>query len=208
MNKQQEMNFPRGYNKSVGSDFLRISFLLSFFLIVLSSCASHRSGQYVLESGKWVFKSSRVGFQSLFRGSEAVEDTKSYVDSGDFIWPVPGSKRISSHYGKRGRRHHDGLDIAAKSGTHIIASAKGTISFVGRMRGYGKTVVIKHSNGHHTVYAHNSKNYVRKGQRVTQGEVIANVGSTGRSTGPHLHFEIRKNNKARNPAGYLARLKK
>ena len=151
------MNFLRNSKKSTGVDFLRFSFSFSILFFVLSSCAGHRSGRYVQENGKWVFKGSRVGFQSLFTDERIGSDT-SYSGGGDFIWPVPGSKRISSHYGKRGRRNHDGLDIAAKSGTHIVASAKGKISFVGRMRGYGKVVIIKHNNGHHTVYAHNSKN--------------------------------------------------
>lgn len=184
--------------------FLILSLLFSLFF----SCASHKSGQYVLKNGQWVFVSSKVGFSSRYDNGRVDNSDYNYQDTGEYIWPVPGSKRVSSHFGKRGSSHHDGVDIAAKRGTSIIASAKGVVSFVGYMRGYGKTVIVKHKNGHHTVYAHTNKYFVSKGQKVSQGEVIAKVGSTGRSSGPHLHFEIRKNNLVRNPAGYLNRLKK
>lgn len=182
--------------------------LLSLIFSIFLSCATHRSGQYVLKEGHWVFVPSKVGFSSLLANGRVDNSDYSYQDTGEFIWPVPGSKRVSSHFGKRGRGHHDGVDIAAPTGTHIIASARGVVSFAGYMRGYGKTVIVKHANGHHTVYAHTNKYFVSKGQSVSQGEVIAKVGSTGRSSGPHLHFEIRKNNLVRNPASYLNRLKK
>lgn len=178
-----------------------------FLFLILFSCASHRSGKYVQQNGKWIFVASKVGFRSQLAESRVDTSNYDHLDSGEFIWPVPGSKRVSSHFGKRGSGHHDGVDIAAKTGTNIIASNKGVVSFAGRMRGYGKTVIIKHPNGHHTVYAHANKYFVSKGQKVSQGEVIAHVGSTGRSSGPHLHFEIRKNNKVRNPASYLNRLR-
>ena len=174
----------------------------------LFACAGHRSGKYVQKDGQWVFVPSQVGFKSRLKDARIDTSNYDFIDSGDFIWPVPGSKRVSSHFGKRGSGHHDGVDIAAPRGTHIVASSSGVVSFVGRMRGYGKTVIVKHPNGHHTVYAHTHRYFVSKGQKVSQGEVIAKVGSTGRSSGPHLHFEIRKNNKVRNPARYLAGLKR
>lgn len=180
--------------------------LVSLIFIIATSCASHRSGRYVQKNGKWVFVASNVGFRAQLADSRVDTSNYDYLESGEFIWPVPASKRVSSHFGKRGSGHHDGVDIAARRGTNIIASAGGKVSFVGRMRGYGKTVILKHPNGHHTVYAHTNKYFVKKGQSVSQGEVIAHVGSTGRSSGPHLHFEIRKNNKVRNPASYLSKL--
>lgn len=125
------------------------------------------------------------------------------IDPGRFMWPVPSSRRISSSFGQRGSKHHDGIDIPASRGANVIASDDGKVAYSGRMRGYGNIVVIKHSGGYHTVYAHNQKNFARKGQKVSKGEVIALVGSTGRSSGPHVHFEIRKNNRSRNPATYL-----
>ena len=140
------------------------------------------------------------------------DDRTGYLSSQSslvrFIWPVPAAKRISSYYGMRRGRHHDGIDIPARSGSHILAADRGKVIFSGRMRGYGRVVVIKHDGGYHTVYAHNKQNYVNKGQKVGQGEVIAQVGSSGRSSGPHLHFEIRKNNRVRDPANYLHRVQK
>jgi len=127
--------------------------------------------------------------------------------SGRFIRPSSG--RISSGFGMRrhpvlGRtRMHNGIDIAAPSGTPIRASASGTVVTATYMRGYGNTVIIDHGQGFSTLYGHCSRLMVRAGQRVGQGQVIAAVGSTGLSTGPHLHFEIRINGRPVNPMGYL-----
>lgn len=189
----------------------KLTNIISFFALSMMfvSCAHHRSGKYVYSGGKWVFKKTNIGFLSGgYDGGRVDNSPYEYKDYGKFIWPVPGSKKVSSFFGKRGRKHHDGVDIPAVSGTNIIASAPGKVVFSGKMRGYGNIVVIKHKNGYHTVYAHNRKHYVKKGQSVSQGEVIAQVGNTGRSSGPHLHFEIRRNNKVRNPALYLSRMNK
>lgn len=185
----------------------KLIYLILFLLV--SSCAHHRSGRYVFESGKWVFKKSHTGFMhGGFDFGRVDNSAYDFKDDGRFIWPVPSSKKVSSHFGKRRGRHHDGIDIPAVTGTHIVAAASGEVTVASWMRGYGKIIVIKHNDGYHTVYAHNSKHYVRKGQKVSQGEVIGKVGSTGRSSGPHLHFEIRRKNKVRNPKHYLARLRK
>lgn len=183
--------------------------IIIFTIFLVSSCANHRSGRYVYNKGKWVFQKSNTGLYHRGINFGRVDNTQySFTDDSKFIWPVPSSKKISSKFGKRQGRHHDGVDIPAVTGTHIVASASGTVSVSGWMRGYGRVIVIKHVSGYHSVYAHNSKHFVKKGQKVSQGEVIGKVGSSGRSTGPHLHFEIRRNNKVRNPAFYLARLKK
>jgi len=180
--------------------FARVSFLL---LMLLGSSCAMKSGYYAQKNGKWTFVSQKTGFSNYFENPR-VDNTKfNYRDTGKFRWPVPASKRISSFFGPRHGRHHDGIDIAAKRGTSIIASASGRVKFSGKMRGYGNVIVINHKDGYHTVYAHNSRNSVRKGQQVSQGEVIGKVGSTGRSSGPHLHFEIRKNNRVANPGKYL-----
>jgi len=170
------------------------------FMILFSSCAM-RSGKYVMKNGQWVFQKSSVGFMNkkFFGGSSNSVD---YRSVGDFMWPVPSSKKISSHYGKRGSRMHEGIDIPARAGASIMAAKGGKVTFSGRMRGYGNVVVVKHDRGFHTVYAHNKRNFARKGQSVSKGEVIAAVGNTGRSTGNHLHFEIRRNNKNQNPMAY------
>ena len=94
---------------------------------------------------------------------------------------------------------HTGLDIAARSGTPIRAALGGLVKFVGWKGGYGRTVIVEHPNGYETLYGHCSKILVDRGQTVKRGERIANVGSTGVTTGPHVHFEVKKNGKRMNP---------
>ena len=120
------------------------------------------------------------------------------------IKPVSGI--ITSRFAASSRirsSSHTGLDIATSSGTPIKAAASGTVSFSGRKGSYGKMIVINHANGVQTYYAHCSALYASVGQTVTQGQKIAAVGSTGNSTGPHLHLEIRVNGVAYNPQNYL-----
>jgi murein DD-endopeptidase MepM/ murein hydrolase activator NlpD len=120
------------------------------------------------------------------------------------LWPISGS--VNSGYGARGAGFHDGVDIGALEGTPIHAAEKGEVIYSDQIRGYGNIVIVRHDGGIVTVYAHNQINLVREGQSVERGEVIAKVGSTGRVTGPHLHFEIRKNNAAQDPMRYLPQL--
>ncbi len=125
------------------------------------------------------------------------------------IWPVRG--RITSGFGYRihpifkTRRFHAGIDIAAPAGTAVKAAASGEVLYAGWLRGYGKVVIILHRGGMATVYAHLKDIVVREGQRVSQGEIIGSVGSTGWSTGPHLYFEVRIDGRAVNPLKYLPR---
>ncbi len=119
-----------------------------------------------------------------------------------FIRPV-AKARITSRFGMRWGRHHDGVDFAAPMGTPIRAAADGVVIYSGTARGYGNIVLIKHDERFVTVYAHNRRNLVKKGQRVRQGQTIAELGSTGRSTGPHVHFEVRDRGKPKNPLFYL-----
>ncbi|NEP83362.1 MAG: peptidoglycan DD-metalloendopeptidase family protein [Okeania sp. SIO3B3] len=120
-----------------------------------------------------------------------------------YTWPSKGT--LTSGYGWRWGRMHRGIDIAAPTGTPIVAAAPGVVTFANwNSGGYGNLVEIKHPNGSLTVYAHNSQILVREGQKVAQGELIAKMGSTGRSTGPHLHFEIHPTgNGAVNPMALL-----
>jgi murein DD-endopeptidase MepM/ murein hydrolase activator NlpD len=120
------------------------------------------------------------------------------------LWPVNGT--INSGFGARGSGFHDGIDIAAVEGAPIRAVEKGEVIYSDQIRGYGNIVILRHAGGIVSVYAHNQVNLVRDGQSVERGEVIAKVGSTGRVTGPHLHFEIRKNNAAQDPMRYLPQL--
>ena len=107
-----------------------------------------------------------------------------------YQWPTKGV--FTSGYGWRWGRMHKGIDIANNTGTSIHASRDGTVTHAGWMGAYGYLVEIAHDDGESTRYAHNSRLMVRKGQKVKQGTRIALMGSTGRSTGPHLHFEIRR----------------
>ena len=121
------------------------------------------------------------------------------------IWPIRG--RNTSNFGPRGRSVHEGIDLAAPRGTPVLASAAGRVAYSGNgMRGYGKVVVIKHTNDLSTVYAHNSSLLVRMGDSVAQGQTIAKVGATGRATGPHLHFEIRRRGVPEDPRQFLTAL--
>ena len=120
------------------------------------------------------------------------------------LWPVSGM--INSRFGARGVSFHDGIDIAAPEGTPILAIERGEVVYSDQLRGYGNIVIIRHAGAMISVYAHNQINLVREGQQVERGTIIAKVGSTGRVTGPHLHFEIRKHNAAQDPLRYLPQL--
>ncbi|AFY72816.1 metalloendopeptidase-like membrane protein [Synechococcus sp. PCC 7502] len=133
-------------------------------------------------------------------------DTSDYGLSSNFVWPAQGM--LSSRFGWRWGRLHQGIDIAAPVGTPIWAAAGGVVDYAGwNNGGYGNMIDIRHSNGSITRYAHLSAIYVRQGQPVNQSQVIAAMGSTGFSTGPHLHFEIRPNGRsAIDPMAFLARI--
>ncbi len=118
-----------------------------------------------------------------------------------FAWPVRG--RITSSYGPRGRRLHEGLDIAASRGSLVRAAEAGRVVFSGRMGGYGNVVVIRHSPAYASVYAHHRRNRVGRGGFVDKGAVVGEVGTSGNATGPHLHFEIRRDEIAQDPLLFL-----
>jgi murein DD-endopeptidase MepM/ murein hydrolase activator NlpD len=125
------------------------------------------------------------------------------------VWPVRG--QVSSGYGYRehpkfgDQKFHSGVDIIAPQGTPVKTTADGIVSYSGSSEGSGNTVVIEHGHGFSTAYAHNLRNLVRVGQRVKREDVIAITGSTGISTGPHVHYEIWKNGRHVNPKAYLGR---
>ena len=146
--------------------------------------------------------------------SSSNDEAPSYVDSGEIsskgmTWPAPGNNRVSSPFGYRihpifgTRKMHTGIDISAPMGATIVAATDGTVQTAGGMGGYGNAVVIDHGGGIATLYAHNSQLLVSAGQKVTRGQVIAKAGSTGYSTGPHLHFEVRKNGTYINPLPWV-----
>lgn len=137
-----------------------------------------------------------------------------YTANSPYSWlvthPLPDMKRVSSDFGGRtmgGRaEHHSGLDLSAPSGTPIYATGPGIVTKSGWGTGYGQYVEINHGNGYITRYAHASRLIARVGDQVKAGEHIANVGCTGRCTGPHLHYEVVKDGQRKNPSSYLAML--
>ena len=131
------------------------------------------------------------------------------LGTGKMIWPLATKGRISSPFGNRmhpilkENRFHSGMDIAAPSGTEVRAADRGKVLISGWNGGYGYYIAIDHGNGLSTAYAHNSRLLVKEGDLVAQGQAIAKSGSTGLSTGPHLHFEVRKEGVPIDPADYL-----
>jgi Membrane proteins related to metalloendopeptidases len=140
-------------------------------------------------------------------GGVSVRAPSGAAYSRSFRWPVVG--KINSRFGWRGdpfsgrRDFHTGLDIKGPSGRAIVVSKSGVVVYAGWMSGYGRTVVVDHGGGYTTLYGHCSRLMVRSGSRVQQGQTVAAVGSTGRSTGSHLHFEVRVNGRPINPLRVL-----
>lgn len=144
---------------------------------------------------------------------EIVEQTKTNeirMEHIPAIQPVMNKdlKRVASGYGMRidpvyhVRRFHQGMDFTAPTGTEVFATGNAKVEFAGWKQGYGNTVILDHGYGYKTLYAHLYKTLVRKGQKVRRSDVIALVGNTGKSTGPHLHYEVRLNGKAIDPRNY------
>jgi murein DD-endopeptidase MepM/ murein hydrolase activator NlpD len=120
----------------------------------------------------------------------------------DFAWPVRG--HISSRFGWRNGKLHEGIDIPARKGTPIRAAEAGRVVHAGGGLGaYGTVVIIKHAGAYQTIYAHNRRNKVRKGDFVEKGDVIAEVGTSGNASGPHVHFEVRRDRRPLDPLAYL-----
>ena len=149
--------------------------------------------QYDPERGKWFLPGISMG-----------KSEKSFFYGFGFQFPLT-TARISSNFGKRldpftkKETFHGGLDMAAKQGSDVYSSMEGEVSFVGNQGGYGNLIIIKHSLGYETRYGHLLNFAVKQGQNVKKGEKIGEVGQTGRATGPHLHFEIRRNSKRQRP---------
>ena len=136
------------------------------------------------------------------------QSAQKYV-GGKMVWPAPGYYTITSPFGYRihpilrKRKLHTGIDVRIPTGKNIGAAQSGRIMHSGWLGGYGKVVMIDHGGGIVTLYAHNSRLVVKEGQKVNKGDIIAKAGSTGMSTGPHLHFEVRENGQYVDPLKYL-----
>lgn len=125
-------------------------------------------------------------------------------DAPRLLWPI-NAGTVTSGYGRRNGRDHDGIDIAAPLGASVRAAADGEVVYCGALPGYGNMIIVRHARGYLTVYAHNEQHHAAEGTRVQRGQLIASVGRSGRATGPNLHFEVRKGNVAYDPLLFLPR---
>lgn len=164
-------------------------FLTSFFLLVVFIFGACSSVQ--LSRPNREFSNHKSSFQSRKISPNRRGEYVEYI-GGRLLWPLEKPARLISGFGPRGRRFHDGLDIAAPIGTSILSVHSGVVAYSdSKLRGFGKMVVIKGDDNLVTVYAHNKKNIVKKGDRVKRGQKIAEVGMSGHADAPHLHFEVR-----------------
>lgn len=158
----------------------------------------------LLEKGLYVQAKS---YDDLLELARTQENRMDYIPA---IQPVMNKDltRVASGYGVRidpvyhVRRMHTGMDFTAPTGTDVYATGNGTVTFVGWKQGYGNTVIVEHGFGYSTLYAHLYKSLVRNGQKVKRGDIIALVGNTGKSTGPHLHYEVRQQNHPIDPRNF------
>ena len=157
--------------------------------------------EFVQEAESLAAQSAALAATIRGAQQQAVSTGSGLPSSAGFIWPCDGV--VTSGFGMRWGRMHEGIDIGCAYGAPNRAAAAGTVIYAGWMSGYGNLVVIDHGNGLSTAYAHASSLAVSVGQSVAQGQTVSYVGSTGHSTGPHLHFEVRVNGVAVDPLQYL-----
>lgn len=189
----------------------------------LTECEKERAtlNQKIAENESYIKKleSNITEYQKAYEKAKQEEEAAwraagSKMSNGQFVggefgWPSDSTYTITSYYGVRihpilkTRKGHAGLDIGAAHGTNVLASNSGTVIMASYNGGYGNCVMIDHGGGYVSLYAHNSALNVKVGQRVSRGDVIAKVGSTGLSTGPHIHFEIRINGATVDPLPYV-----
>lgn len=164
--------------------------------------ASIKAGQMLFIPGASRVKKVKPYVPPKPGAKEEKEEVKIVIEKGRFAWPVRGE--IISQFGPRNGINHGGIDIKAKEGTPVLASDAGEVVYEqSAMRGYGRIIILKHRGDFFTVYAHNSQNHVKLGDKVGKGAKIASVGSSGNATTPHLHFEVRHGRSVRNPLFFL-----
>lgn len=187
-----------------GSGRARMLCLLPVVLATLSACSTVKP----YESGRRGLFDGLTASGRDYDGGVGDQDYAHLKPSlGQWAWPVR-NVTVTSFFGRRDGDMHEGVDFRAPTGTNIHASQDGVVSYSGSgISGYGKMVVINHGDGLSTVYAHNSKLLVKKGQKVRRNQVIALSGQTGRATGPHLHYEIRKGLTAIDPLKFLPQVR-
>ncbi|MEE9552381.1 MAG: M23 family metallopeptidase [Gammaproteobacteria bacterium] len=171
--------------------------------------------QSSLQVSDFVAELERLSLEIKDRGEKLAAMESMLIDNALQAQTLPGGRPvpsgwISSLFGWRAdpiigkREFHEGIDFAGKSGSQVFAVAAGIVTWSGKRYGYGDMVEVNHGNGYVTRYAHNKRNLVTVGQKVNKGQTIAIMGSTGRSTGPHVHFEVVYNGKPVNPKKYLS----
>ncbi|HOK08463.1 MAG TPA: peptidoglycan DD-metalloendopeptidase family protein [Candidatus Hydrogenedens sp.] len=200
-NNERGKGGPVASNHNIGMSSSRNSFVIPTLL----RSSGRLSADLLLQE----IALRKIGLQDLLKGIE-IQNAK--IERTPTSWPIARRMgKLMSYFGYRRDpfthriKHHDGLDISAPYGTQVISAGKGVVTFAGRDGDYGNVVIIDHGEGIKTVYAHLSKISVDVGQKIEKGQVIGAVGSSGRSTGPHLHFEVRVGNAPTNPLKYLNR---
>lgn len=183
--------------KTYGVDLKEVSWLNG-----ISDPHKITTGQRVFIPGAKKVLKVDIYIDDIVEASNDGGNEKGLMQSLNFIWPVEGSR--TDLFKEAEERRHQGIDIASPRGTPIKASGAGRVIYSGNtIKGYGNLIIVRHSKEWATVYAHNQQNLVEEGAQVERGQIIGKVGQTGRASGPHVHFELRKNNQAVNPMLYL-----
>lgn len=187
-------NLQTPYSLSVGQKLLLPASVSS-----VSAAASNAKSQSAAQTSSYTSTAKKSYESSVYIPTNAPAKNR----SAKFLWPVKGT--VISGFGNLGKgRKNDGINIKAALGTTVVAADAGTVAYAGNeLKGFGNLILIKHTDGWITAYAHNDRMFVKKGQKVKRGEKIATVGSTGSVTSPQLHFEVRTGKKAVNPRTYL-----
>ena len=168
----------------------------------IADASKIRAGQRIFIPGAEKTRKVEIYIEDVVQEPVERESERKASNKIDFIWPVEG--KCVSFFEEEERKRHQGVDISSPSGTPIKAAGSGWVLYSGdAIRGYGNLIILRHPGEWATVYAHNQANLVEEGSRVEKGQIIGRVGQTGRATGPHLHFEIRKNNIAIDPLPLL-----
>jgi murein DD-endopeptidase MepM/ murein hydrolase activator NlpD len=143
-----------------------------------------------------------LGCAETIQATSTIRVLRESSECTSLAWPVNGP--LASPFGRRDGKPHDGIDLAVKEGTPVFSACAGIVAYAGdKLRGYGRLIILAHAGGLATVYAHNSQLEVKEGDAVGRGQLIARSGATGHVTAPHLHFEVRKDNRPEDPLKYL-----
>ncbi len=183
--------------KTYGVDLEKVASMNS-----ISDPSKIETGQRIFIPGAKKVLKVDIYIEDVAAESPDMKEEKVVEKRPDFLWPIRG--QLSDSFNDTEANRHMGIDISSPLGTPIKAASGGKVIYSGNtIKGYGNLIILRHSGEFITVYAHNQTNLVEEGVWVEKGQVIGKVGQTGRATGPHLHFEIRKNNRAVNPFLYL-----